>query len=57
MTGKHAARLRFTIWAEGAQEGGPKARNLRDAESIWNLPHGETSIAKHLRAAAQVWVS
>jgi arylsulfatase A-like enzyme len=24
MTGKHAARLHFTIWAEGAEEGGPK---------------------------------
>jgi arylsulfatase A-like enzyme len=51
MTGKHAARLHFTIWAEGAQEGGPKGRKLRDAESIWNLPHSETTIAKHLHDA------
>ena len=51
MTGKHAARLRFTIWAEGAQEGGPKGRKLRDAESIWNLPHTEKTIATHLQCA------
>src|SRR4051812_34893861 len=44
MTGQHAARLHFTIWAEGAQEGGPKKRKLREAESIWNLPHSETTI-------------
>jgi len=51
MTGKHAARLHFTIWAEGAQEGGPKNRKLLEAPSIWNLPHSETTIAKHLQAA------
>ncbi|WP_395735631.1 sulfatase [Prosthecobacter sp.] len=48
MTGKHAARLRFTIWAEGAEGGGAKNRKLREAPSIWNLPHTETTIAKHL---------
>src|SRR5262245_54904941 len=50
MTGKHAARLQFTIWAEGAEQGGPKNRKLREAESIWNLPHSETTLAKHLQA-------
>lgn len=51
MTGKHAARLHFTIWAEGAQEGGAKNRKLREAPSIWNLPHSEKTIAKHLHDA------
>jgi arylsulfatase A-like enzyme len=51
MTGQHAARLHFTTWAEGAQEGGPKGRKLRNAESIWNLPHTETTLAKHLQDA------
>ncbi|MBX7206670.1 MAG: sulfatase [Verrucomicrobiaceae bacterium] len=51
MTGKHAARLHFTIWAEGAEQGGPKNRRLRDAESIWNLPLTETTIAKRLHDA------
>ncbi|WP_395743541.1 sulfatase [Prosthecobacter sp.] len=51
MTGKHAARLHFTIWSEGAQEGGPKNRKLRDAPAIWNLPRSETTIAKHLHDA------
>ncbi|MEO6786397.1 MAG: sulfatase, partial [Chthoniobacteraceae bacterium] len=51
MTGKHAARLHFTIWAEGAQEGGPKGRKLIEAASIWNLPHTETTIAQRLHDA------
>jgi len=51
MTGKHAARLHFTIWSEGAQGGGPKNRKLREAPAIWNLPHTETTIAKHLHEA------
>ncbi|MCB1212173.1 MAG: sulfatase-like hydrolase/transferase, partial [Verrucomicrobiales bacterium] len=51
MTGKHAARLRFTIWAEGAEQGGPKNRKLRDAPAIWNLPHEEVTIAERLREA------
>lgn len=51
MTGKHAARLHFTIWSEGAQQGGPKNRKLREAPAIWNLPHTETTIAKHLHGA------
>ncbi|EDY18528.1 sulfatase [Chthoniobacter flavus Ellin428] len=51
MTGKHAARLHFTIWAEGAQEGGAKNRELREAESIWNLPNSEKTIATYLKSA------
>ena len=51
MTGKHAARLHFTIWAEGALEGGPKNRRLREAVSIAELPHSETTIAKRLQSA------
>ena len=51
MTGKHAARLHFTIWREGAIEEGPKNRKLREAPSIFNLPHNETTIAKHLQSA------
>jgi arylsulfatase A len=51
MTGKHAARLHFTIWSEGAIEGGPKNRQLLEAESISNLPHTETTIAKYLQSA------
>jgi arylsulfatase A-like enzyme len=51
MTGKPAARLHFTIWSEGAIQGGPKNRKLREAESISNLPSSETTIAKHLQSA------
>jgi arylsulfatase A-like enzyme len=51
MTGKHAARLHFTIWREGAMEGGAKNRKLCEAPSIFNLPHSETTIAKHLQSA------
>jgi arylsulfatase A len=51
MTGKHAARLRFTIWAEGAIEGGPKTRKLLEAPSISNLPHSEKTIASYLQSA------
>ncbi|MEZ5385459.1 MAG: sulfatase [Prosthecobacter sp.] len=51
MTGKHAARVRFTIWAEGAEGGGPKNRKLRDAASIWDLPHEERTVAEHLHDA------
>ena len=51
MTGQHAARVNFTIWAEGAESGGPKNRPLRDATSIWDLPHEATTIAERLREA------
>ncbi|MBI5685868.1 MAG: sulfatase [Verrucomicrobia bacterium] len=51
MTGRHAARLHITIWAEGAIEGGPKFRKLLPGESLPQLPHTETTIAKHLHDA------
>lgn len=49
LTGKHAARLHITIWAEGALEGGPKNRKLLQADSLPELPHSETTLAKHLQ--------
>lgn len=50
LTGKHAARLRITIWAEGSRAG-PKNRKLLQAESRHDLPHTETTLATLLRAA------
>jgi arylsulfatase A len=50
MTGKHAARLRITIWSEGSLDG-PKNRKLLQAESHHDLPHTETTLAKHLQTA------
>jgi arylsulfatase A-like enzyme len=51
LTGKHAARLHITIWAEGALEGGPKNRKLLQAQSLGELPHTETTLASHLHDA------
>ena len=51
MTGKHAARLHYTIWSEGAIGGGPKKRALREAEAVSALSHDETTIAKLLHDA------
>lgn len=53
MTGKHAARLRITVWSEGSLEG-PKNRKLLQAESRHDLPHTETTLAKHLHDAGYV---
>jgi arylsulfatase A-like enzyme len=50
MTGKHAARLRITIWSEGSLEG-PKNRKLLQGESRHDLPHTETTLAKCLQDA------
>lgn len=50
LTGKHAARLRITIWSEGSLDG-PKNRKLLQAESRHDLPHTETTLAKHLQDA------
>jgi arylsulfatase A len=50
MTGKHAARARITIWAEGSRKG-PANRKLLQAESQHDLPHTETTLASHLRGA------
>jgi arylsulfatase A-like enzyme len=50
LTGKHAARLHITIWAEGSLQG-PKNRKLLQADSLHDLPHTETTLAKHLQSA------
>ena len=50
LTGKHAARLRMTIWSEGSR-GGPRNRRLLQAESRHDLPHSETTLAKRLHDA------
>jgi arylsulfatase A-like enzyme len=50
LTGRHAARLHITIWSEGAGRG-PKNRPLLQGESQPNLPHTETTLAKHLQSA------
>ncbi|HUY92882.1 MAG TPA: sulfatase [Pirellulales bacterium] len=50
MTGKHAARLRMTIWSEGSHDG-PKNRKLLQAQSHHDLTHAETTLAKHLQSA------
>jgi arylsulfatase A-like enzyme len=50
MTGKHAARLRITIWAEGSLLG-PKNRKLLQGDSRHDLPHTETTLAKALQSA------
>src|SRR6202044_2613195 len=51
MTGKHAARLRITIWAEGAREGGPKGPKLQQAESFPDLSPNEKTVAEYLHDA------
>ena len=48
LTGKHAARLKMTIWSEGTQSG-PKNRKLLQAESLHDLPHTEITLAKRLQ--------
>lgn len=50
LTGKHAARLHITIWAEGSLNG-PKNRKLLQGESLHDLPHTEITLAKHLQSA------
>lgn len=50
LTGKHAARLHMTIWSEGSK-GGPKKRKLIEAGSRHDLPHTETTLARHLQEA------
>ncbi len=50
LTGKHAARLRITIWSEGSLDG-PKDRKLLQGESRHDLPHTETTLAKYLQSA------
>ncbi len=50
MTGKHPARLQMTIWSEGSLKG-PADRKLLQAKSGHDLPHTETTLAKHLQQA------
>lgn len=50
LTGKHAARLGMTIWAEGSLAG-PTNRQLLQATSRHDLPHTEITLAKHLEGA------
>ena len=50
LTGRHAARLHITIWAEGALEG-PKNRMLFQADSQHDLAHSETTLAQYLHNA------
>jgi arylsulfatase A len=50
LTGQHAARLHITIWSEGSLQG-PMNRKLLQADSRHDLPHSETTLAKHLQDA------
>ena len=50
MTGKHAARVHITIWSEGSLKG-PVNRRLLQADSLHDLPHSETTLARHLQDA------
>ena len=50
MTGKHPARLQMTTWSEGSLKG-PTDRKLLQAKSQHDLPHTETTLAKHLQQA------
>lgn len=50
LTGKHAARQHITIWSEGSRTG-PKNRKMIEASSLHDLPHTETTLAKHFQDA------
>ena len=50
LTGKHAARLHITTWAEGSR-GGPKNRRLIEASSLHDLPQTETTLARRFHDA------
>jgi arylsulfatase A-like enzyme len=51
LTGKNPARLRFTIWREGAENGDNGKTKMIPAPSIYDLPHTEVTLAKHLQGA------
>lgn len=55
LTGKHAARLRFTVWRESAvnrdAEAATSGRKLLPPATTRDLPLGETTIAEVLKAA------
>lgn len=50
LTGRHAARLHFTIWREGALNP-PRDQKLLPPAAISDLPRSETTIAEMLKAA------
>jgi arylsulfatase A len=50
LTGKHAARLHITTWAEGSR-GGPKNRRLIEASSLHDLPLTEPTLARRFHDA------
>jgi len=50
LTGKAPARLRMTIWSEGALRP-PRDRKLLEAESLPDLPLGEVTLAERLGGA------
>ena len=48
LTGRHAARVRMTIWSEGTLQG-PQNRRLLQAHSLHSLPNSEKTLAEHLQ--------
>lgn len=48
LTGRHAARVRITVWSEGSLNP-PRNRKLLEAASQHDLPHSETTLAGHLQ--------
>jgi arylsulfatase A-like enzyme len=51
LTGKSPARLRITIWREGAVDGDNGKTKMIPAPSGYDLPHSEITLAKHLQDA------
>ncbi|MCR9293887.1 MAG: sulfatase [bacterium] len=49
MTGRHAARLKMTIWSEGSLKG-PSNRKLLQADALHDLPLQEITLAEQLKA-------
>lgn len=50
LTGRHAARTKITIWAEGSLRE-PRNRRLLQGRSLHDLPHTETTLATYLQSA------
>lgn len=50
LTGQASARLRMTVWSEGSLDP-PRDRRLLEAPSQHDLPHAQTTLARHLQAA------
>lgn len=51
LTGRHAARLHYTIWREGALTPS-RDQKLLPPPAISDLPHSETTLAEALKAAS-----